>query len=184
MKLLLIPGVAAMTLLCSPVVHAQEVVRETTTTTAAAPLEAAGTVTEWGPDTVIVRQQGAADPVRYSFAKKVVYVDEAGNPVSREVIRQGAPVSVRYVREGDRMLVDRVVVQHTAAPVATTETNTTTTTTSTVTGREAKDIRKLKEKIAHEERELADHPGREHLQEELDRDRATLEQIQRDVAPR
>jgi len=176
MKQLLIPGVAALTLMFTPIVHAQEVVRETTTT-AAAPLEATGTLTEWGPnDTMIVRERDVTEPVRFGFAKNVVYVDEAGNPVTREVITPNTPVRVRYIREGDRMLVDRVIVTR---PATTEATTTTTTTTSTVTGREAKDIRKLREKIAHDEKELAEHPDRVKLQEELDHDRAALHELER-----
>jgi len=175
-RLLLIPGITALALLCSPSVHAQAVVRETTTTTSA-PLEVTGTVTEFAPDTVIIRQKDVTAPVRYSFAKKVEYVDAAGNPVTREVITSGVPVKVRYIREGDRMLVDRVIVQSTAAP-AVTATTTETTTTRTFTGRETKEIDKLRGKIAHEERELADHPDRLSLQDELARDRAALDAIQ------
>jgi len=174
MKQLLIPGVAALTLMFTPMVHAQTVVRETTTA-AVDPLEATGTVTEWGPDTMIVRERDAADPVRFGFAKTVEYVDEAGNPVTREVITPNTPVRVRYIREGDRMLVNRVIVTR----PATTEATTTTTTTTTVTGRESKDIRKLREKIAHDEKELAEHPDRVKLQEELARDRAALRELER-----
>jgi hypothetical protein len=155
-------------------VHGQTVVRETTTT--AAPLEAVGTVTEWGPDNVIIREKDVAAPVRFGFSKRVEYVDAAGNPVSREVITSGVPVTVRYVREGDRMLVDRVIVQRTAPVAATTTTETTTTTT--VTGREAKEMDKLRGKIAHEERELAEHPDRVKLQDDLARDRAALQAIE------
>jgi hypothetical protein len=177
-RLLLIPGITALALLCSPTVHGQAVVRETTTTTAAtAPLEATGTITEWGPENVIIREKDVAAPVHYGFAKRVDYVDAAGNPVAREVIRSGAPVTVRYVREGDRMLVDRVIVQR-AAPVAATTTTTETTTTRTFTHHEAKEMDKLHDRIAKEERELADHPDRVHLQDDLARDRAALDAIQ------
>ena len=114
MKKLLIPGVAAIALLCAMPLHAQTVVRETTTTAAAEPAEIAGTVTEFAPDTVILQQKEIAAPVRYSFAKTVEYVDEAGNPVTREVVKTGVPVTVRYIKEGDRMLVNRVIVHKTA----------------------------------------------------------------------
>ncbi len=207
MNKLLIPGVAALSLLCAPIiVHGQTVVRETTTT-ATAPLEAAGTVTEWGPDRVIIRQQGAADPVPYAFARRVEYVDEAGVPVAREVITRDVPVTVRYVREGDRMLVDRVVVHRRVAPAAevttvpgavttvprtvttvpgavSTETRQTTTTTTTVSGHDAKEIDKRREKIAKLERELAEHPDRDKLRDELSEERAKLEQLQRDIQDR
>jgi hypothetical protein len=177
-KLLLIPGVAALALLYSPSVHGQAVVRESTTTTATTtvPTEVTGTVTEWAPGNVIIRQKDVAAPVRFSFARSVEFVDAAGNPVAREVITPGVPVTIRYVREGDRMLVDRVMMQGGLAPSATTTTQ--TTTTRTLTGREAKQIEKLRGKIAHDEREVAEHPDRTKLQEELDRDRAALEAIE------
>lgn len=185
MNKLLIPGVAALALLSSPMVHAQTVVRETTTTTAAAdPLEAAGTVTEYGPDRVIIRQRDVADPVPYAFSKHVEYVDEAGAPVQREIITRDTPVTVRYVREGDRMLVSRVVVHRRVEPAAATTTQTTTTTSTTISGHDAKEIEKRREKIAKLERELAEHPGRDHVREDLAEERAKLEQLQRDIQDR
>jgi hypothetical protein len=181
MNKLLIPGVAALALLCSPTGYGQTVVRETTTTTAAtAPLETAGTVTEWSPDTVIIRQKDVAEPVRFGFSKKVEYVDEAGNPVAREVITRDVPVTVRYTREGDRMVVDRVIVQHRVARAAVTSTETTTTTQTTVTGHDAKEIEKRRDKIARLERELADHPDRDHVRGELAEEKAKLERLERD----
>jgi hypothetical protein len=173
-RLLLIPGITAFALLCSPPVHGQAVVRETTTTTTA-PMEVTGTVTEWAPDNVIIRENDVAEPVHFGLAKTVVYVDEAGNPIRREVVTSGVPVKVRYIREGDRMVVDRVIVQR---PAATTTTTETTTTTREVTGREAKEIDKLRARIAHEEKELAEHPDRTKLQEDLARDRDALKAIE------
>jgi hypothetical protein len=184
MNKLLIPGVAALALLCAPAVHGQAVVRETTTTaTTAAPLEVAGTVTEWTPNSVIIRQRDVSEPVPYSFAKRVEYVDDAGNPVTREVITRGTPITVRYVREGDRMVVERVIVQRaTAAP--STVTTTETTTTTTVSGHDAKELEKLRDKIAKLEREQAEHPDRKSVQEDLDHERAKLERLQRDIQER
>src|SRR5260221_9430374 len=184
MNKLLIPSVAALALLCSPAVHGQAVVRETTTTTTTAPLEAAGTVTEWTPTTVIIRKNDVAEPVPFAFSQRVEYVDEAGNPVAREVITRGVPVTVRYPREGDRMLVDRVIVQRRVAPAAVTSTETTTTTTTTVTGHDAKEIEKRREKIARLERELAEHPDRTHLRDDLTDERAKLERLERDIQER
>lgn len=175
-RLLLIPSIAALALLGSAPVHGQTVVRETTTTTA--PLEATGTVTEFAPDTVIIREKDVTAPVHFSFAKRVEYLDAAGNPVAREIITPGVPVTIRYTREGDRMLVDRIIVQRTVTPSGVTTTETTTTTTKTVTGRESKEIEKLRDKIAHEERELAEHPDRTQLMDDLARDRAALQTIE------
>lgn len=139
---LLIPGATAIFLLCSLPAGAQTVVRETTTTaqptettttTAVQPIEAAGTIAEFAPDGMVIRTQEAAAPIRYSVSKSVVYVDEAGNPVAREIVKTGVPVTVRYVREGDQMIVNRVIVHRatTVAPEAVTTQKTTTTTTTT-----------------------------------------------------
>ncbi len=140
----IIPGAAAIMLLCSLPAGAQTVVRErvvteptvpaaTTTTTTVAPVEAAGTITEFAPDTVVLRTQETAAPVRYSVAKTIEYVDDTGAPVTREVIKTGMPVTVRYIKEGDRMVVNRVIVHRatTVAPEAVTTQKTTTTTTTT-----------------------------------------------------
>lgn len=129
-------------LLCSLPAGAQTVVRErvvtepavptTTTTTTVAPVEAAGTITEFAPDVVVLRSQEATAPVRYSVGKTIEYVDDAGAPVTREVIKTGVPVTVRYIKEGDRMVVNRVIVHRatTVAPAAVTTQKTTTTTTT------------------------------------------------------
>lgn len=196
MNKLLIPGAAALALLCTPMSHGQTVVRETTTTATAAPMEAAGTVTEWGPDRVIIRKTDVAEPVPYGFAKSVEYVDEAGSPVTREVITRDTPVTVRYIQEGDRMLVDRVVVhRRVAAPAAavtvapapavtSSQTTTTTTTATTISGHDAKEIDKRREKIAKLERELAEHPNRDRVREDLADERAKLERLERDIQER
>jgi hypothetical protein len=193
MNKLLIPGVAALALLCTPMVHGQAVVRETTTTTAAAPLEATGTITEWDPDRVIIRKTDVAEPMPFAFSRSVEYVDETGAPVTREVISRDMPVTVRYVREGDRMLVNRVVVHRRIAPAAAvtvapaaavTEKQTTTTTTTTISGHDAKEIEKRREKIAKLERELAEHPGRDGVREDLAEERAKLERLERDIQER
>ena len=111
----------------------------TTTTTTVEPTEVAGTVTEFGTNALVIRSQESAAPVRYSFTKTTEYVDEAGNRITREVVKTGAPVTIRYIRDGDNMVVSRVVV-HQAAPVApaTVTEKTTTTTTTTTEGRKEK----------------------------------------------
>jgi hypothetical protein len=141
---LMIPGAAALLILCALPAGAQTVVRERTTvaepvqttTTTVEPVEAAGTITEFAPDTMVIRTQESTAPLRYSVSKTIEYVDEAGNPVTREVIKTGAPVTFRYIKEGDRMIVNRVIVHRTTAPAAAVTTEkTTTTTTTTETGR-------------------------------------------------
>jgi len=142
MKTPLILSAAAAMLLCSMPADAQTVVRETTTTAAqpVEPVEIAGTVTEFSPDTVMVRTQESAAPVRYAFSKETEYVDDTGNRVTREVVKSGAPVTLRYIKDGDRMIVNRVIVHKTVpvAPEAVT-TQKTTTTTTTTEGRHERD---------------------------------------------
>ena len=97
----------------------------------------AGTISEFSPDTIVIRSETSPEPLRYSYSKTTTYVDEAGAPVSMELVKSGLPVTVQYVREGDRLVANRVIVRRvttTAAPVAPAavlEKKTTTTTTTT-----------------------------------------------------
>ena len=103
---------------------------EVTTTTAG------GTITEFTPGSAIsVRTESATAPVRYVVGDAVTYVDEAGAPVAAEVVRSGVPVTIQYVKEGDRMIARKVIVKKTtttstAAPVVEERRTTTTTTTT------------------------------------------------------
>lgn len=95
-----------------------------------------GTITEFTPGSAIsVRTESASAPVRYVVGDSVTYVDEAGAPVSAEIIKSGVPVTVHYVKEGDRMVARRVVVKKTtttsSAPVVEERRSSTTTTTTT-----------------------------------------------------
>ncbi len=107
---------------------AQTVVKETTTT------NSAGTISEFGPETIVIRSETSPEPLRYSYTKTTTYVDEAGAPVTMETVKSGLPVTVYYTKVGDRLVANRVVVRKTtvvtpAAP-AIIEKNTTTTTTT------------------------------------------------------
>jgi len=76
----------------------------TTTTTAD------GSITEFSPDTIVVHSETSPEPLRYGYTKTTTYVDDAGAPVSREIIKEGVPVTVHYVHHGDRLIADRVIV--------------------------------------------------------------------------
>jgi hypothetical protein len=95
----------------------------------------AGTISEFSPDTIVVRSETSPEPLRYSYSKTTTYVDEAGAPVSMDLVKSGLPVTVYYVKEGDRMIANRVVVRRTttttAPSTAVEEKRTTTTTTTT-----------------------------------------------------
>ncbi|HME89607.1 MAG TPA: hypothetical protein VKE30_10400 [Chthoniobacterales bacterium] len=86
-------------------------VSETTTTTTTT--EGTGTITEFTPGRTIVLKESVG-PRSYFFGPKVVYVTRSGKEIEeatvRTRVRVGAPVRVHYVTEGDRMLVDRVVL--------------------------------------------------------------------------
>ncbi|RYD83750.1 MAG: hypothetical protein EOP84_07385 [Verrucomicrobiaceae bacterium] len=98
-----------------------------------------GTITEFTPGSAIsVRTESSTSPVRYVVGDSVTYVDEAGAPVSAEIIKSGVPVTVHYIKEGDRMVARRVVVKKTTtttttptAPVIEERRTKTTTTTTT-----------------------------------------------------
>jgi hypothetical protein len=89
-------------------VPAERTATVTTTTTANT---GTGTITEYAPGSpnIVLRTESAA-PVTYSVSKTTTFVDENGSPVAVERIAPGAPVSVQYVQEGDRMVANRVVV--------------------------------------------------------------------------
>ena len=105
---------------------AETVVKETTTT------NTAGTISEFGTDTIIVRSETSPTPIRYSYSKTTTYVDEAGRPVSMETVKSGLPVTVYYSKDGERMVATKVIVRNAApANVPEVETKKTTTTTTT-----------------------------------------------------
>ena len=105
-----------------------------TSTTTVDSLNSAGTVSEIAPDMITIRSTAAAEPVHYTASKTTTYVDETGAPVSIETVKSGLPVTVYYVKEGDRLIANRVVVRKhtttTTAPAAVEERTTTTTTTT------------------------------------------------------
>jgi hypothetical protein len=103
--------------------------KETTTKTTTS----AGTISEFGPETIIVKSESSPEPMRYSYSKTTTYVDDAGAPVSMETVKSGLPVTVYYAQDGDRMVASKVIVRRTAVvapatPVIEKKTTTTTTT--------------------------------------------------------
>lgn len=115
-------------LAASAAIVTAQTVRETTTTTTT---PFAGTVQTFDAtgDSIVVAGPDAA-PVTYGYTRSTVLVDDAGNPVTAEVIRSGAPVTVYYSPVDGRMVASKVVVQRSTSPVIEERTTTTTTTTS------------------------------------------------------
>src|SRR5438477_10993422 len=104
-KLLLISALA----LASPFAWAQ--VSKTTTTTSTT--EDNGTITEFTPGSEIVLKESSG-PRHYRFGKTVTYVTKSGAVLDEDTVRTkikvGVPVRVHYVRTGNDMVVDRVIL--------------------------------------------------------------------------
>jgi hypothetical protein len=77
-----------------------------------------GTISEFGPQMLIVKSDTATEGVRYTYSKTTTYVDEAGQPVSIKTVKSGLPVTVYYTKVGDSMVATKVIVRKAAAPPA------------------------------------------------------------------
>jgi len=84
-----------------------------TTTSTTTTTTSDGTVSQFSPDTIIVKTTSSADPVSYSYSKTTTYVDQDGNPVSSETVKSGSPVTVYYTQDGDKMIATKVIVRKT-----------------------------------------------------------------------
>ena len=87
-----------------------------------------GTIATYSPGTdyITFRAGTTGAPVRYYYTNDTHVFDPEGHPLSWSVIRPDIPATVYYVREGDRMIVRKVVL--TKPAVVEKETTTTTTT--------------------------------------------------------
>ena len=111
-------GVICATALLIAVAHGQTSSSSTTTSTTAGgttestttTTESSGTITEYTPGSAIVLNTGSGEPVRYKFSKQVTYVTPDGKVIDSSRVRKDAKVRVHYMKEGDDMLVDRVIV--------------------------------------------------------------------------
>ena len=111
--LLTICGLTLLSLaLYAPSVLAEEVQKKTTTTTTTT-TSSSGTVSEFSPDSIVIRTSPSASPTTYEFTETTTYVDEAGNPVEVETVKSGVPVTVFYSKSGDKMVATKVVVKKT-----------------------------------------------------------------------
>ena len=77
---------------------------ETTTT------ESLGTVTDFTPGQTIVLKTEAGEPAHYKFSKTVTYQTADGRVIEPSKIRKDSKVRVHYLKSGDDMLVDKVIV--------------------------------------------------------------------------
>ncbi len=111
-------SVAFATALMGSVAFAQTSTSSTTvatqpsgvTQTATTTTESFGTVTEFTPGQALILKTEAAEPMRYKFGKTVTYVTSDGKVIEASKIRKDSKVRVHYLKEGDDMLVDKVIV--------------------------------------------------------------------------
>lgn len=79
---------------------------DTTTTTT----ESTGTITDYTPGSYMMLNTGTSTPVRYKFGKTVTYVTADGKVIESSRVRKDSKVRVHYMKDGDDMVVDKVIV--------------------------------------------------------------------------
>lgn len=99
-----------------------------TGTTTESTVTSAGTITTYSPsaDYITFRTTTDAAPVRYYCTRETSVVDPSGRVVTWSAVHPDTPATVYYVRESDRMIVRKVVLNQ--PTVIEKETTTTTTT--------------------------------------------------------
>lgn len=107
-KLLSAAAITATFTVTTTPVFAEEVTEKTTTITSSG-----GTISEFGPERIVIKSETATAPVTYSYTKTTTYVDETGAPVSIETVKSGLPVTVHYTKVGDKFVASKVVVRKT-----------------------------------------------------------------------
>jgi hypothetical protein len=126
-----------------------------------------GAFTEYvpGSETMVVRSETGASPLRYSVTKQTTIVDETGAPVAIDRISPGSQLSIQYMGSGDRLVASRVVVRPattattavTSVPVTGQQTNTTTTTTRPMTHDEKHALKEEREHQKDAAKEQIEH---------------------------
>jgi hypothetical protein len=113
--------------------------QDTTTTTTAAggaavttstsTMNGTGTITAFTPgsDSITFRTESTAEPVQYYTTGQTTVVDSEGNPVQLSMLRPDMPAHFTYVKEGGRMVVQKVTLEK---PITYYKKTTTTTTTT------------------------------------------------------
>jgi hypothetical protein len=97
-----------------------------------------------GSETMVVRTDANAAPLRYVVNKQTTIVDESGAPVAIERISPGSQLAIQYTGSSDHLIASHIVVQRaattaittapvTSGPATVTEQQTTTTTSRPLT---------------------------------------------------
>jgi uncharacterized protein GlcG (DUF336 family) len=115
----------AATLTTTGHVLAQRVEATSTVTTSE------GTISEFGPQAIVIKTALGTEPVRYISSETTNYVDENGFPVSLATVTSGLPVTVFYTKVGDTLIASKIMVKKSASAPLTMVTPTTVVATPT-----------------------------------------------------
>jgi hypothetical protein len=100
-----------------------------TTTTQETTTTSAGTIVTYTPDSdyFMFRTAPNVAPARYYYTRDTAIVDPEGRTVTWSAIRPDMPATIYYTRDGDRVLVRKVVLSRPPGVIRHEETTTTTT---------------------------------------------------------
>ena len=112
--------------------------QETTTTTSTNPVTgtttestvtSTGTIAAYTPDSDYITFRTTTDtaPVKYYYTKSTTILDPEGKTVTWSAVRPDMPATVYYAKEGERVVVRKIVLSKPAAVYEKKETTTTTT---------------------------------------------------------
>ena len=73
-------------------------------------MDATGRIVDYTPESALVLDTGAGEPVHYKFAKKVTYIDADGRELEASGLRKNLRVRVHYLKVGGDLLVDKVTL--------------------------------------------------------------------------
>ena len=69
-----------------------------------------GTVTEITTGATMILKTEAAEPVHYKFSKSVTYMTSDGRMMKASEVKKDSKVRVHYLKDGDNMVVDKVIL--------------------------------------------------------------------------
>jgi hypothetical protein len=78
----------------------------------AAPPSADGVILGTGWNEIAVRTATSDSRIHYNTGDSTAYVDENGNPVPKNTVKEGTPVTIFYERDGDSLTATRIVVKN------------------------------------------------------------------------
>jgi hypothetical protein len=108
---------------------ATAVTSSSSSTTSTSTVDGSGTITTYSPgsDYISFRTETSSAPVKYYYTKSTTIVDPEGKTVEWSMLKPDMPVKYTYVKDGDRMVISKIIL---TKPVSYYEKTTTTTTTT------------------------------------------------------